>query len=249
MELRNDYLQQSIKGKKILITGGTTGIGRTTAVLLSELGADIMIVGMDKQHLAEALKQIRENAKGSVHGIIADLGYEAEIQRVFDEFDKNFRTLDILINNAALAYGSITEGGYKDWQQIISTNLLAYMACCSGAIKRMTNGGHIVNVGSMSADVREETGSVYVATKSGIQGFSEALRKQANKDRIKITLIEPGAVDTNMQEESSSKKQKKVQQLKMLTTKDIAAGVVFCLAQPLRCDIVELKIKPHLQLI
>src|SRR5690606_39176840 len=117
------------------------------------------------------------------------------------------------------------------------------------ALKRMKGEGHIVNIGSMSADVREETGSVYVATKSGIQGFSESLRKQVNKDGIKVTLIEPGAVDTDMQEESTAKKKIKVKALEMLKADDIALSVLYCLSQPKRCDVVELKIRPHRQFI
>lgn len=249
MNKLNDYLPQSIRGKSILITGGTTGIGRATAILLSKLGADIMIVGLNEQHLEDALHDIRLEAEGEVSGMIANLGSEEEIQKVFEQMDKDFNKLDVLINNAALAYGSVTEGSYKDWQKVIDTNLLAYMACCAEAIKRMKNYGHIVNIGSMSADVREETGSVYVATKSGIQGFSEALRKQVNKGGIKVTLIEPGAVDTDMQEQPRDEKLKKVQEFKMLTAVDIAVSVLYCLAQPMRCDVVDLKIRPHLQLI
>jgi NADP-dependent 3-hydroxy acid dehydrogenase YdfG len=124
------------------------------------------------------------------------------------------------------------------------------MACSAEAIERMkANGGHIVNVGSMSADVREEKSSVYVATKAGIQGFCESLRKQINNEGIKITLIEPGAVDTDMQEMPTEEKLKQVEELKMLTADDIAVSVMYCLSQPRRCDVVELKIRPHLQLI
>ena len=109
--------------------------------------------------------------------------------------------------------------------------------------------GHIVNIGSMSADVREEKSSVYVATKSGIQGFSQSLRNQINPDGIKISLIEPGAVDTDMQEESTKKKKEKVKNLEMLTADDIAVAVLYVISQPKRCDVVELKVRPHLQLI
>jgi len=249
MKALDDYLPGSIKGKTILITGGTTGIGRATAILFSKLGADIMIVGLDEKHLADALEDIQGAAKGRVHGIIADLGHEEGIQNVFKEVDKTFKKLDILINNAGLAYGSVTEGDYKDWQGIVNTNLLSYMACSSEAAKRMPRYGHIVNIGSMSADTREGASSVYVATKSAIQGFSEALRKQLNKEGIKITLIEPGAVDTDMQEQPHEEKLNKVRNLKMLKATDIAVSILYCLSQPMRCDVVELKLRPHLQLI
>lgn len=250
MENYNDYLPQSVRGKAVLITGGTTGIGRATAILLAKFGADVMIVGLNEEHLNDALHDIRHSAVGDVYGLITDLADEEGVQNLFEEADKNLKHLDILINNAALGFHSVTEGSYEDWQRIVDVNLLAYMACCAEAIKRMMEkGGHIINIGSMSADVREEKGSVYVATKSGIQGFSEALRKQVNREGIKVTLIEPGAVDTDMQEKSTEEKLRKVEALEMLTADDIAVSVLYCLSQPKRCDIVNLKIRPHLQSI
>lgn len=244
-----EYVPQSVVGKIIVITGGTTGIGRATALVLAQLGADVMLVGQSEQHLKDTLQDIYKVATGQVHDIIADLSTEEGIAAVFKLVDTHYKKIDVLINNAALGFGSITEGSYKDWQQVVNTNLLAYMACTAEALKRMDPFGHIVNIGSMSADVREERGSVYVATKSAIQGFSESLRKQVNKDNIKVTLIEPGAVDTDMQPESTEAKIRQVESMEMLIADDIAAAVLYCISQPKRCDIVDLKIRPHQQLI
>ncbi|AWH86597.1 oxidoreductase [Flavobacterium album] len=249
MDALNEYLPLSVEGKKILITGGTTGIGRAAALLLARLGAHVMIAGLDGQHLEDALKDLHKDAKGQVYGVIADLSTEEGINTLFSAVDGNFDKLDILVNNAALSAGNVEDGSYTEWQRVVSTNLMSYIACSAEALERMEGDGHIVNVGSMSADVREETGTVYVATKSGIQGFSEALRKEVNKSGIKVTLIEPGAVDTDMQEQSTEEKLKKIEALEMLTADDIAMSVLYCLSQPKRCDVVELKVRPHLQVI
>ena len=249
MEALKDYLPQSVEGKNILITGGTTGIGRGTALLLARLGANVMITGLDEQHLKDALNDLYKEAKGEVYDVIADLSTEEGVSAIFRAADSHFDKLDILINNAALPAGNVEDGSYAEWQRVISTNLLAYAACTALALERMKGDGHIVNIGSMSADVREETGSIYVATKSGIQGFSEALRKEVNKGGIKVTLIEPGAVDTDMQGQPTQEKKEKVENLEMLTADDIAMSVLYCLSQPKRCDVVELKVRPHLQII
>ncbi len=177
-----------------------------------------MIFGRHQNDLDEAMKDIRE-AGGEVLGLTADVSDPEDIQRVFQEFDQQMDKLDILINNAALGYGSVMEGGYPEWEYILKTNLLGYMAMTHEAVERMkANGwGHIVNIGSMSADVREKDSSVYVATKAGIQGFSQALRKEVNPLGIKVTLIEPGAVGSDMQSQYSPEEQReRIEQMKML---------------------------------
>lgn len=251
MENIKSYMPQSVQGKSILITGGTTGIGRAIAILLASQGADVITFGTNDQHLKDALTDIQKTAQGKVHGFIADVGTEDGIQKIFSEVNIRLGGLDVLINNAALPFGSVTDGNYKDWKRLVDTNLLGYLACAGEALKIMQEKGegHIVNIGSMSADVREEKSSVYVATKAGIQGFSESLRKQVNSKGIKISLIEPGAVDTDMQAESTEKKKENVDKLEMLTADDIAMAVLYCLSQPKRCDVVDIKIRPHLQLI
>lgn len=244
-----NYQLEPVADKSILITGGTTGIGRAIAILLASQGAKVMVFGRHQDDLDEALKDIRA-AGGEVLGLTADVSDPEDIQRVFQEFDRQMEKLDILINNAALGYGPITDGGYPEWEYILKTNLLGYMAMTHEAVERMkaSGWGHIVNIGSMSADVREKDSSVYVATKAGIQGFSEALRKEVNPIGIKVTLIEPGAVGTDMQSQYSPAEQReRIDKMKMLRAEDIAACVLYTITQPKRCDVVSLQIRPHLQ--
>lgn len=243
-----DYQIESVAGKSVLITGGTTGIGRSTAILLAAQGARVMIFGRHEEELMDAMKDI-QMVGGDVFGLTADTADLQDIQRVFKEVDREMDHLDVLINNAALGYKSVMEGEYADWQYILQTNLLGYMAIAHEAIERMKahGGGHIVNIGSMSADQREKGSSVYVATKAGIQGFSEALRKEVNPLGIKVTLIEPGAVGTDMQPESPEEQRRLQEKMEMLKAEDIAACILYTLTQPKRCDVVSLQIRPHQQ--
>lgn len=252
MELENAYLPKSIKGKKVLITGGTTGIGRATAILLAAHGVRMMIFGRHKEPLDETMAAIMLlETETECFGMQADVAEQKDINMVFDKVDSQFGGLDILINNAALPYDSIMKGTYQDWQYLIHTNLLGYMACSHEAVKRMEGhtGSHIVNIGSISADERGKDSSVYVATKAGIQGFNESFRKEVNALGIKVSLIEPGRVGSDMIEEDSAEQREKIQAMKMLKAEDIAMSVLYCLSQPDRCDVINLQIRPHLQIM
>src|SRR5512138_3923953 len=104
-----DYQPESVANKSILITGGTTGIGRATAILLASQGARVMIFGRHDQELNDALKDMQQ-AGEEVFGLTADTANLEDIQRVFKEVDRQMGKLDVLINNAALGYNSIMEG-------------------------------------------------------------------------------------------------------------------------------------------
>jgi len=240
-----------IKGKNIIVTGGTTGIGRATAKILLGLGGNVMIFGRDKTHLDDAISELTTIEEGNIYGTNADVTSKENVDEVFAEFDKTFGQIDILINNASLPARSITKSEYPEWEYVLKVNILGYLHFSSEAIERMRKKGegHIVNIGSMSAKVKEEDADVYVATKSAIEGFSESLRKQVNKYGIKVSLIEPGSVGTDMVDETPEEQEILENKLVMLKAEDIAEAVVFCLTRPKRCDVICLEIKPHKQLI
>lgn len=249
MEDLNAYDPRKLAGKRVLVTGGTTGIGRATALMLAHWGAKVLVFGRNEKELNDAIKSASSLGL-ELKGFTADVSKKEAISHIFEKVDSDLGGLDVLINNAALAFGSVTEKSYDDWKYIVDTNLMGYFACARGAMDRMKErGGHIVHVGSMSAEVREEGSSLYVATKAAIDGFSASLRKEVNKHGIKVTLIEPGATATDMQGNNAEKLAQKTESMEMLKAEDVAATIVFSLAQPKRCDVVRIQVRPHLQLI
>jgi NADP-dependent 3-hydroxy acid dehydrogenase YdfG len=248
--ITTEFLLETVQGKNIIITGGTTGIGRATAHLLAGLGANVLICGRHQQEMDDALNDYEKmNGSGTLNGVIADMAEKAGVEKLFKAADDQWKTLDVLINNAALPYESIMEGNHEDWQYLVNTNLMGYLACCHYAVERMKKrkAGHIVNIGSLSVDQREKDTSLYVATKSGVQGFTAAFRKEVNPLGIKVSLIEPGSVGTDMQPASPRTQRKKQQALEMLKAEDIAAAVLYVLSQPKRCDVIGVQIRPHLE--
>jgi NADP-dependent 3-hydroxy acid dehydrogenase YdfG len=236
--------------KRVLITGGTTGIGRATALLMAAQRARVFIFGRHKKELDDAMRDLTHVSQ-EVYGITADTANPDDVRRVFKEADAKLGCLDVFINNAALAAEGLLDMKFEDWEYVVRANLTGYMHCAQEAAQRMKQqgGGHIINIGSMSADVREADSSVYVATKAGIQGFSEALRKELNRHKIKVTLIEPGSVGTDMQEETPDEQRQKQDKCEMLKSEDIARAIAYCITQPARCDVVVLQIRPHQQSI
>jgi NADP-dependent 3-hydroxy acid dehydrogenase YdfG len=242
----DQYAPQQVKGKNILVTGGTTGIGRSAARILAGLGANVFINGRHLEQLEEAIQDTHEMYPGSnIQGIVSDISDPQAIDKTFEAAEQAFGKIDVLINNAGLSAEGMKEGTYEEWHYVLHTNLLSYMAFANKAAKAMKGrGGHIINIGSMSAEAKNPESTVYVATKSGIRGFSAALGKELNPDGIKVTLIEPGLVTSDMPPGGSVEHQRKIAALEMLAAEDITASIIYCLSQPKRCNIVSIQVRP-----
>jgi NADP-dependent 3-hydroxy acid dehydrogenase YdfG len=252
MEKINNFLTPNIKGKSVVVTGGTTGIGRATVELLISLGCRVFTFGRDKDDFKKAMDEIKSLYPDcELYGTTADVSKVKDVEKIFKLVDKHLGEMDILINNAAISGEGVTKGGLEEWKYIIDTNISGYLFFAGEAVKRMSGKktGHIINIGSMSADTKEKNASVYVATKSAIRGFTAALRKEVNPMGIRVSLIEPGAVTSDMQPGSKADHRKKIKKMKMLEATDIAMSILFCLVQPERCAIVSMQVRPFLQAI
>jgi len=236
-----------LAGKVALVTGGTTGIGRATALLLAKKGLKVVVYGRHEQELKDALRDL-EAVGGDSHGLVADQAYEDQVLRVFAETRQRFGDPEILINNAALPGGSILETSYDDAHYVLRANVLGYLACIREAVKgmRARGSGHIVNVGSMSAEVREAGSDLYVATKAAIQALSESLRKRLGPEGIRVSLVEPGSVGTNLASDQPDIGEQVAQQAagEMLEAEDIAHAIWCVLVQPPRSNVYTLQIGP-----
>lgn len=239
---------QALTGKRVLITGGSTGIGRETVRLLAGSGARIVTIGRDQAALDDMLESLGDS-RTRVYGIAADIAEPGQVDRVFAEMDRRLGGIDVLVACAALGAQPIHEMTDEDWRYVIETNLVGYLACARASLVRMlpAGGGHLLFVGSISSDIKAPGESVYSATKAGVQAFAETLRKEVADRNVEVSVIQPGSVATDMQECSQEEKRTAVAHAEMLHAVEIAEAIEFILTRSERADILNLRIEPRMQ--
>ena len=235
--------QPSLDGRRAVVTGGTTGIGRAIAVLLASEGAKIFICGRTPQHLDDALARIREVGEGD--GINVDLAKRAEVDRFFAAADAYLGGLDIAVINAAISADALADTTQDDLEYQIAVDFTAYLTTTKAALERMQAGSDVVLIGSTSAVSRSPGSSVYVAAKAGIQGFAHSLRRELGDQDIKIGLIEPGFTGADFQypDHPPEKQRALIKSAQMLRAEDIAAATHFMLTQPRRTAVSLMRVE------
>ena len=245
--LRDAHTAQTpVRGKRVAITGGTTGIGRATAVLLASEGARVFVCGRDAQHLEDALARIREVGEGD--GIAIDLAERGAPGRFFEAAEEYLGGIDVAMINAAIPADGLSTMDADEVRYAVATDFTAYIMSAHAAQERML-AGDIILVGSMSAHSLGPDSTVYAGMKAGIAGFAEALRTELGSKGIKVSLIEPGLVgaDFHYPEIPADKQADMINKEKMLRAEDIAVGIHYLLSQPGRTVVQQLVIVPRVQ--
>jgi len=233
----------SLAGKRILVTGGTTGIGRATVLRLARDGARILTLGRHQPPLDETLTLA---GLPPAAGMTADTSRREDVERIFAAVDERLGGLDILVCCAALGAEPLLEMPDADWRYAVETNLLGYMACTRAAAERMVaqGAGHILLISSISADILAPGESVYAATKAGVDAFALTLRKELMDKNVRISLIAPGSVGSDMQQCDAHQQRAAIARQEMLFAEEIAEAVHFVLTRSARCDVADMRIEP-----
>ena len=235
-----------IKGRRAIITGGTTGIGRAIAVLLASYGVKVFVCGRTPEHLEDALQRIREVGEGG--GINVDLSLAEDVDRFFEAARDFLGEIDIAVINAAVPAAALADAGESEARYQLETDFTAYLVCAQEAARCMSAGSDIIVIGSMTAVSRGPGSSIYVAAKSGIQGFVQSFRKELAEQDIKVGLIEPGFTGADFQyPEFPPEKQKElIGKHQMLRAEDIAVAAHFMLVQPRRTAVSLIRVETRL---
>jgi len=241
----------SLSEKVAIITGASSGIGEATALALAAQGAQVVVVARRGDRLEKVAQQISETG-GKALQIIADVTDEAQVRQMVDKAQAELGRVDILVNNAGvMLLGPIDGADTEDWRRMINLNLLGLMYATHAVLPLMKaqGEGHIINISSVAGRTASANVGVYNATKWGVGAFSEALRQEVHKDKIRVTVIEPGIVATELGEhitniEVKERLQARVAAMTPLESEDIAAAIVYAVTQPPRVNVNEILIRP-----
>jgi len=243
-----------LKDKVAIITGASSGIGRATALALSNSGVKVAIGARRTDRLDKLADEITQKG-GEVFSQKLDVTQKSECDSFTKSVLEKWGTIDILVNNAGLMPLSFFKNLKVDeWDRMIDVNIKGVLYCTGAVINHMRDkkSGHIVNISSVAGRIVFPAGSVYCATKHAIMAFSEGLRQElSTRSNIRITCIEPGVVDTELNHSITDESLKgfldNTKKMEALHAEDIANAIVFAVNAPANVNINEVLIRPTTQ--
>tara|TARA_B100000614_G_scaffold20351_1_gene16316 strand:- start:253 stop:1002 length:750 start_codon:yes stop_codon:yes gene_type:complete len=239
--------------KTILITGATSGIGLAAAKKLANEKNQLILCGRRQYKLDEIYEELSKSV--NVLSLCFDVSDKNEVNRILNDLPEEFRSIDILINNAGNAHGldTIQEGSIEDWDNMIDINVKGLLYVSRAIIPKMVEkkNGHVINIGSLAGREVYEKGNVYCASKHAVNAISKAMRIDLNKTGIKVSEINPGLVETdfsNVRFKGDNDRAEKVYQgYKALQAEDIADIIEFVINRPGHVNIADILVLPQAQ--
>ena len=243
-----------LKNKVAIITGASSGIGYATALTLSKAGIRVAVGARRTERLQELEKQIIKN-NGEILVQKTDVTRKSDCDSLVNTIVEKWGKVDILINNAGLMPLSYFKNGkVEEWEQMIDVNIKGVLYCTSAVVPYMLEkkSGHIINISSVAGRIVFAGGSVYCATKHAIAALSEGLRKELSPTyNIRVTCIEPGAVETELLEsitdESMTGFIQATKDMETLRSDDIANAILYAVQAPEHVNVNEILIRPTAQ--
>ena len=243
-----------LKNKVAIITGASSGIGYATSLTLSKAGIRVAVGARRTERLQELEKQIVEN-NGEILIQKTDVTRKSDCDSLVDTVVEKWGKVDVLINNAGLMPLSYFKSGkVEEWEQMVDVNIKGVLYCTSAVVPYMIEkkSGQIINISSVAGRIVFAGGSVYCATKHAIAALSEGLRKELSPTcNIRVTCIEPGAVETELLEsitdESMTGFIQATKNMETLRSDDIANAILYAVQAPRHVNVNEILIRPTAQ--
>jgi 3-hydroxy acid dehydrogenase/malonic semialdehyde reductase len=250
--IRRKHKMISLKGKVVLITGASSGIGLACARSFATVGAKLLLGGRRMDRLETLTREIRKEYQGDILPIKMDVTKQRELEKTLSGLPQEWKEVEVLINNAGLSLrlDKLYDADVNDWDTMIDTNVkgLLYVTrlILPGMVER--NKGHVINIGSIAGLGVYPGGSVYCASKAAVRILSDGMRMDLFGKAIRVTNIEPGMVKTEFSlvrwKGNQERAEKTYEGIDSLTPEDLAEVILFCATRPPHVNIGELVITP-----
>lgn len=227
--------------KNILITGATSGIGKSTAYLFAKEGYNLILTGRRQERLDTIKSELEREYSSTVQTLCFDVRNKQEVEKALNNINTDdFSTIDILVNNAGLASGTntIDQGSFSDWDKMIDTNVKGLLYVTRTLLPKLKSqdSAHIINIGSTAGKNVYQNGNVYCATKHAVDALSQSMRIELLPFGIKVTSINPGACETEFSivryHGDKERADKVYDGFDPLRPEDIADTIYYCASLP-----------------
>ncbi len=243
-------MDADLSGQVVAITGASSGIGEATALACARAGAAVALAARRTDRIEDLAERIAGDG-GRALAVTADVGEEEQARAFVQRTQDDLGRLDVLVNNAGvMLLGPIENAPTEEWRRMIHANLFGVLYCTHAALPlmRQQGAGHIVNVSSVAGRVARLGSGVYNLTKWGVGAFSESLRQEMVPVGVRVTLIEPGAVATELpghnRPEVLEQMAKSFAGVTPLAAEDIATAILYAIGQPPNVAVNEILVRP-----
>lgn len=241
----------TLNGKVALVTGGGTGIGQAAAMALAAAGAQVAITGRRIERLQQVVASIAL-AGGNALAFQSDVSDEDDAFGAVEQTVAAFGRLDIVINSAGVnEAGGIQSLDLDGWRKVIDINLWGTIYTCKAAVPHLkaAGGGDIINISSTAGRRAAGLFASYATSKHGVNGFTESIRQELGGDNIRVSVVEPGATETEIASSVSDPKWSEMMQAHVskdgaMKAADIADAILFILCLPRRANVSQILIRP-----
>jgi NADP-dependent 3-hydroxy acid dehydrogenase YdfG len=243
-----------LDGKVAVVTGASSGIGEATVRALAAEGAAVVAGARRKERLDSLVEEVSQSG-GKAIAVECDVTDESQAQDLVRRAVEEFGRIDILVNNAGVMLLSTVGKGLSDqWRQMFEVNVMGLLYATDAAIGHMKGqgSGHLVNISSVAGrKVTRDSSGVYAGTKHAVNAISEGLRQELLEDNIRVTIVGPGAVATELPDHITDEDAREglsgLLELERLEAEDIAQAVVYAVSQPDRVSVNEILMRPTQQ--
>ncbi len=245
----------SLKGKNVFVTGASSGIGKATAELFASEGANLIICARRIDRIEKFAEELNSKYGVPVYFDKLDVRNRVEVEKFIDNIPAEFRTIEILVNNAGLAlgYAEFQDDKVESWETMLDTNVKGLLYVTKKVVSIMIENrkGHIINLGSIAGHEAYPKGSVYCASKHAVAAITRSLRMDLIDKNIRVSSVDPGMVETefsNVRFYGNNEKADNVYKgINPLKPQDIAEAILFCATRPPHANINEMIIMPSVQ--